>query len=135
MPTAGDRIREIREARGLTQDQLAEQTKISKSFLSEVENNRRNISSGNLLRIATLLGTSMDYLMRGETKEQARREPVIIPPELSQAAEELGLSYAGTLEILEAHNSVVARRSDKTTRRLSVTEWKEFYAAIKRVFG
>jgi hypothetical protein len=54
---------------------------------------------------------------------------------MSQAAEELGLSYAQTLETLEAHNSVVARRSSKDTKRLSVEEWKEFYRAIKRVFG
>jgi transcriptional regulator with XRE-family HTH domain len=135
VPTTGDRIREIREARGLTQDQLADDAKISKGFLSEVENNHRNISSGNLLRIANVLGASIDYLMRGETKEQIRREPVIVPQELSQAAEQLSLSYATTMEILEAHNSVVARRSDKATKRLSVAEWKEFYSAIKRVFG
>jgi transcriptional regulator with XRE-family HTH domain len=135
MPTTGDRIRAIRDARGLTQDQLAEDANISKSFLSEVENNHRNISSENLLRIANVLGASIDYLMRGETKEQIRREPVVIPPELSQAAEELGLSYQATLEILEAHNSVVARRSDKLTKRLSVAEWKELYTGIKRVYG
>src|SRR5580704_2247968 len=135
MPTTGDRIRAIRDARGLTQDQLAEDANISKSFFSEVENNHRNISSENLLRIANVLGASIDYLMRGETKEQIRREPVVIPPELSQAAEELGLSYQATLEILEAHNSVVARRSDKLTKRLSVAEWKELYTGIKRVYG
>lgn len=135
MATTGDRIREIREARGMTQEVLADSAKISKSFLSEVENNRRNISSENLLRIANVLGASVDYLLRGETKEQIRREPVIIPPELSQAAEELGLSYATTLEVLEAHDSVVARRSNKITKRLTVGEWKEFYGAIKRVFG
>ena len=135
MPTTGDRIRAIREARGITQDQLADDAKISKGFLSEVENNKRNISSENLLRIGNVLGASIDYLLRGETKEQTQRQPVVIPPELSQAAEELGLSYAQTLETLEAHNSVVARRSNKDTKRLSIEEWKEFYRAIKRVFG
>jgi transcriptional regulator with XRE-family HTH domain len=135
MATTGDRIRAIREARGKTQDQLADDAKISKGFLSEVENNKRNISSGNLLRLANVLGASVDYLLRGETKEQTHRQPVVIPPEMSQAAEELGLSYAQTLETLEAHNSVVARRSSKDTKRLSVEEWKEFYRAIKRVFG
>jgi transcriptional regulator with XRE-family HTH domain len=135
MPTTGDRIRAIREARGMTQDQLAADADISKGFLSEVENNKRNISSEDLLRIANVLGASVDYLLRGETKDQPRREPVIIPPELSQAAEELGLTYAQTLETLEAHNSVVARRSNRETKRLGVEEWKEFYRAIKRVFG
>ena len=135
MATTGDRIREIREARGMTQDQLAVQADISKGFLSDVENNKRNISSDNLLRIANVLGASVDYLLRGETKESLRRTPIVIPPELSQAAEEMGLSYAQTLETLEAHNSVVARRSNKDTKRLSIDEWKEFYKAIKRVFG
>jgi transcriptional regulator with XRE-family HTH domain len=119
----------------MTQDQLADEAKISKGFLSEVENNKRNISSENLLRIANVLGASVDYLLRGETKEQTQRQPVVIPPELSQAAGDLGLSYAETLETLEAHNSVIARRSNRDTKRLSVEEWKEFYRAIKRVFG
>lgn len=135
MATTGDRIREIREARGMTQDQLAVQADISKGFLSDVENNKRNISSDNLLKIANALGASVDYLLRGETKDSARRIPIVIPPELSQAAGEMGLSYTQTLETLEAHNSVVARRSSKDTKRLSVDEWKEFYKAIKRVFG
>jgi transcriptional regulator with XRE-family HTH domain len=135
MATTGDRIREIREARGMTQDQLAVQADISKGFLSDVENNKRNISSDNLLKIANALGASVDYLLRGETKDSARRAPIVIPPELSQAAGEMGLSYTQTLETLEAHNSVVARRSSKDTKRLSVDEWKEFYKAIKRVFG
>lgn len=135
MATTGDRIREIREARGMTQDQLAVQADISKGFLSDVENNKRNISSDNLLKIANALGASVDYLLRGETKDSGRRTPIVIPPELSQAAGEMGLSYTQTLETLEAHNSVVARRSSKDTKRLSVDEWKEFYKAIKRVFG
>lgn len=135
MATTGDRIREIRDARGLTQDKLAEKANISTGFLSDVENNKRNISSENLLKIANVLGASADYLLRGEVREPAQRKPVVIPPELSQAAEELGLRYTQTLETLEAHNSVVARRSNKELKRLSVEEWKEFYKAIKKVFG
>jgi transcriptional regulator with XRE-family HTH domain len=135
MANTGDRIQAIREKRGLTQDQLADKAKISTGFLSDVENGKRNVSSENLLKIANALGASVDYLLRGETRETIQRQPVIIPPELSEAAGDLGLSYAQTLETLEAHNSVVARRSTKETKRLSVEEWKEFYRAIKRVFG
>jgi transcriptional regulator with XRE-family HTH domain len=135
MANTGDRIRGIREKRGLTQDQLADKAKISTGFLSDVENGKRNVSSENLLKIANALGASADYLLRGETRETIQRQPVIIPPELSEAAGDLGLSYAQTLETLEAHNSVVARRSTKETKRLNVEEWKEFYRAIKRVFG
>jgi transcriptional regulator with XRE-family HTH domain len=135
MATTGDRIREIREKRKMTQDQLAEAADISKGFLSDVENGKRNIGSQGLLRIANSLGASIEYLLRGEVKEAGYQEPVIIPPELSQAAEELHLTYAETLEVLDAHRSVVARRSNKSFKEFKVDDWKRLYAAIKKVFG
>lgn len=135
MATTGDRIREIREAHGMTQDELAQRAGISKGFLSDVENNRRNISSEYLLRIANALGASVDYLLRGDAREPSRAEPVVIPPELSEVAEELNLSYADTLELLEAHRSVVARRSSKGTKRFTTDDWKQLHRAIKNVFG
>lgn len=135
MPTVGDRLREIRERRRITQEQLAVAADISKSFLSEVENNKRNISSQGLLRIAKVLGASVDYLLTGEAKEDRLKEPVVIPPELSRAADELHLSFNETVELLEAHRSVVSRRSNKTTKSFTVEDWKELYKAIKKVFG
>jgi transcriptional regulator with XRE-family HTH domain len=135
MPTVGNRIREIREEMEINQEQLAERAGLSKGFLSDVENGKRNIGSENLLKIANVLGASVDYLLRGEVTESASVEPVVIPPELSQAAEELDLSYAATIELLEAHRSVIARRSNKGLRRFSVDDWKELHKAIKKVFG
>lgn len=135
MPTVGDRIREIREEMQMNQEQLAERAGLSKGFLSDIENNKRNIGSENLLKIANVLGASVDYLLRGETAESGNTEPVVIPPELSQAAEELELSYAATVELLEAHRSVIARRSNKGLRKFSVEDWKKLHEAIKRVFG
>jgi len=135
MATTGERIKQIREKKGLTQDQLAEAAGISKGFLSDVENNNKNISSQALLRVANALGTSVDFLLQGATKESAEKEPVVIPPELSDAAEELKLSYAETLELLDAYKSVVARRSSKSQRQFSVDDWKNLHKAIKKVFG
>jgi transcriptional regulator with XRE-family HTH domain len=135
MPTVGDRIRAIREEMQMNQERLAERANLSKGFLSDVENNKRNISSENLLKIANVLGASVDFLLRGEVSETVSSEPVIIPPELSQAAEDLELSYAATVELLEAHRSVIARRSNKGLRRFSVDDWKELHKAIKKVFG
>lgn len=134
MPTAGDRIRELREKRKMTQEQLATAADMSKSFLSDVENNNRNVSSQTLLRIATVLDASVDYLLSGETPEVVRR-PVVIPPNLSQAAAELNLSYNRTLELLDAHDSVFARRSNKSRTEFTVDEWKKLYQALKKVFG
>jgi hypothetical protein len=87
------------------------------------------------LKIANVLGASVDFLLKGEVKEYIDDGPVVVPPELSKAAEELDLTYSQTLELLHAHNSVVAKRSNKTQRTLSVDDWKSFQEAIKEVFG
>lgn len=135
MSTVGDRIRIIRDDMQMNQDRLAELAGLSKGFLSDVENNKRNISSENLLKIANVLGASVDYLLRGDVAMPISAEPIVIPPELSQAAEELELSYAATIELLEAHRSVIARRSNKGLRKFTADDWKEFHRAIKKVFG
>lgn len=136
MPSIGDRIREIREARTLTQDQLAERSGISKGFLSDVENNKRNPSSEYVLKIANALGASIDYLLRGDEVAQASpRGPVTIPPELADAAVRLDLTYAQTVELLEAHKSVIARRSNKEIKRFESDDWVALHRAIKAVFG
>jgi transcriptional regulator with XRE-family HTH domain len=136
MPTVGDRVKEIREAKKWTQDQLATKSGVSKGFLSDIENNKRNPSSEYVLKIANALGASIDYLLRGdEPLPVSRREPTVIPQTLSSAAEQLSLSYADTVELLEAHRSVIARRSNKMIKPFEVKDWIELYRAIKKVFG
>ena len=56
-------IRVYREYRGLTQDQLAEQAKISKPFLSQIENAIRTPSLNTLKRLAEALRVDMDDLV------------------------------------------------------------------------
>jgi len=136
MPGVGDRIREIREAKKLTQDQLAGKAGISKGFLSEIENDKRNVSSEYLLRIANSLCASVDYLLRGTADvSNGNKEPTVIPSELSEAARTLKLSYAQTVELLEAHRSVVARRSMKQSKPFTSEDWIALHKAIKQVFG
>jgi transcriptional regulator with XRE-family HTH domain len=134
MPTVGERIREIREKRGMTQENLAKAAGLSKSFLSEVENDKSNISSQMLLRIANELGASMDYLLDGKVKEALEREPVVIPSALSEYAEKMNLTYAQTRELLDAHNSVIARRSSRSTKEFTIDDWRKLHVAIKKVF-
>jgi transcriptional regulator with XRE-family HTH domain len=135
MAQPGDRIKAAREKRNWTQEQLADAAGISKGFLSDIENDKRNISSESALKIADALGISLDYLLRGETGQRERdRQPVTIPSALSSVAEELGLSYSDTLTLLEAHEAVVARRSAKLLHPPSAEEWKRLYHAIRDVY-
>jgi transcriptional regulator with XRE-family HTH domain len=132
--TTGDRIRKIREHKNMTQDQLADKAGISKAYLSDVENNNKNISSKLLLQVANALGASVDYLLSGESKESRRKE-IVIPPALSETAEKLNLSYNETLDLLNAYNSVVARRSIKSQKEFLPSDWEKLHNAIKGVFG
>lgn len=135
MASVGERIRYVREQRRMTQERLAETTEISKGFLSDVENGKRNVSSDYLLRIADALGTSVDYLLKGDSAFVEVPKAVVIPPELSEAAHRLNLSYAETVELLNAHKSVVARRSNSDVRQFTVDDWISLHKALKGVFG
>lgn len=67
----GLRIKELRAAADLSQDDLAYAIDMSRSYLAEVETGKRNISLQNLERIARGLGVTLDeffdsgYFRRG----------------------------------------------------------------------
>ena len=60
----GRNIRRAREAVGLPQDELAHRAGIHVTYLSGVENGRRNITLSVVERIATALGTSEAHLLQ-----------------------------------------------------------------------
>jgi len=129
--TVGERIRFIRTSLGLTQDQLAERASISKSFLSEIENNKTRASGHNLLKIADALDTSLDFLMKGETQEVMEPRSIQIPKGLAELAEEQDLSYGTVITLLKAHNSLIAKRSPEKRTEWSKRDWIEFYENVK----
>ncbi len=59
----GKKIRDLRLRRGLTVQQLAEASQLSKGFISQVENNRTSPSLATLRDLASALSTSVAYLV------------------------------------------------------------------------
>lgn len=59
----GQKIKEIRQSKGLTQDNLAEMVSCNTSHISNIENNHTKVSLNVLLAIANSLNTSIDYLL------------------------------------------------------------------------
>jgi transcriptional regulator with XRE-family HTH domain len=51
----GQRIREIRESRGVSQEDFALETGLARSYFSGIERGRRNVAALNLMRIAESL--------------------------------------------------------------------------------
>ena len=60
----GDRIREVRKKRNLTQEQLAEKLGVTFTYVSELERNLKMPSMPLFIRLVEELDVSADYLLR-----------------------------------------------------------------------
>jgi transcriptional regulator with XRE-family HTH domain len=136
MSTFGERLSFVRTQKGLTLDQLALKAGISKSFLWEVEHDKSNISGERLLRVANVLGASLDFLLRGEPAPADYRPPTVeIPRALGELAEELNLTYGDTLAILGAYNGILYRRSAQPLPPMEKEDWRKLYEGVKHLLG
>lgn len=64
----GDKLKELRTKKGLTQVQVAKRIGVSKAVISSYEASGRSPSYGNLIKLAYLYNVSTDYLLGIETK-------------------------------------------------------------------
>src|SRR5262245_34235002 len=81
----GPRLREARRRKGLTIDRLAQETGLTKGFLSQVERDLANTSVSSLLRICEALGLRGGELFADEPEG----------PALVTAAERPSLEFGG----------------------------------------
>lgn len=133
MATVGERIKTRREELEWKQDDLATRAKISKSFLSDIENGKRNVGADKLLDIARALNLSLDYLMTGKSAEKAKttQQEVQIPNALAEFAADAGLSFRQVIALLEMQNQIIAHRSSTKKGDLEKIDWQKFYEAVK----
>ena len=59
-------LRNLRQARGISQERLAELAGLHRTYVSSVERGARNISIDNIARLAKALDVSPDKLLGGE---------------------------------------------------------------------
>jgi transcriptional regulator with XRE-family HTH domain len=133
----GQRVVALRNARGWKQEQLAERVGISKSFLSEIENDHALPGGEIVMGLAETLGTTTDYILRGprDAPDEVSLEPIAIPPELSALAEELNLSYSATRALLDARRYVLFRRGQGPVPKWNKDEWKKLHDKLKDYLG
>ena len=67
--TIGNRIKELREKKGMTQQQFAELLHVSREKVVKIENGTRGLQIHDIPLIADVLDTDCDYLIRGIKKE------------------------------------------------------------------
>lgn len=74
----GERIREARKEKALTQDALAKQAEISKNYIYLIESGRENPGKNAIRDIAKILGVAENWILTGENPKN--------PPENESAA-------------------------------------------------
>lgn len=73
----GLRLRELREAHGLTREQLAERADISVQFLADIETGRKGMTVQTLRKLVLVLHCSSDELLFGVPPQQASSSAVL----------------------------------------------------------
>ncbi len=64
--TFAQRLRQIRQIRGLSQEELADIAGLHRTYVGSVERSERNISIDNMERLATALEVDITELLRKE---------------------------------------------------------------------
>ncbi|WP_251387900.1 helix-turn-helix domain-containing protein [Mediterraneibacter agrestimuris] len=62
--TIGERIKSIRESKGMTQNTLADMIHVSPSYISRIENSSSNLSIAYVCTIADALGVTPQDILR-----------------------------------------------------------------------
>jgi HTH-type transcriptional regulator / antitoxin HipB len=76
METMGDRIRQLRKARNLTQEQFAKAVGVTKSAVSQWEDgSTKNLKLDTFLRVLETLGTDAEFLIFGPERGAAPKRP------------------------------------------------------------
>ncbi len=106
----GDRLRRLREDRGLSQRQLARSSNIDPSQVGRYEKGQILPAADTIITIAKVLQVSVDALLVGADQESAAAPPIRNLPlfERFRSAEKLGRKDQET--IMEVIDSVVTRR-------------------------
>jgi len=123
--TIGDCLRSVREQRGLTLDETAELSGISKSHLSRLESSERQPSVASLLALAAAFGVTVGTLF-GESSETT---PLLVCPPGAPRRESNGLTiavcsgYAGASMIDALRVSVPADRPAPAAATHAGEEW------------
>lgn len=73
----GEKLRKLRKARGLSQEQLANQLKVSRQSISKWEVGESTPDPDNLVALSDYYGVSLDYLLRDQEVPEASEKVMV----------------------------------------------------------
>ena len=114
----GDRIAQLRERKGMTQEELAGSIGITRAALSHYEKNRREPDYKTLSKIADYFKVSIDWIIRGNNLS-APNDPKYSSLELTLEEEyaKKGLSPETQRELLDVAVAAVEEARKKHNKR------------------
>ena len=68
----GDRVKELRNLKNLSQQELADKIKLSKSQMNRYENRGVQPPADVLNKLADILDTTVDFLINGDSNQKAK---------------------------------------------------------------
>lgn len=113
----GVRIRQLREKRGWSLTELAEQASVSRSYISQIESGKSIPTQEKILQLAEALGVLPSELL-GEAVEQTN-----IPSSLKE--------FAAGAKLESADIQMLAQIQYRGKRPDTPEEWKAIYSVIK----
>lgn len=139
--TLGEKLQRLRKARGLTQEQLAEQVSVSRQSLSGWENDTALPDTAHVIALAELFGVTTDYLLRADESGPVQPAPSVTVseearPRWRMSARELGarliVASAGVgLIVLRVLSSVYPAEVDITDELGRHVVYEGFYGFLQ----
>lgn len=127
MNGVGENIRILRKEQGLSLNQLAHQSKVSKAYLSQLENGASDRPSAEMLyNIAVTLGTSIGVLLGKKIIPSEQKGD--IPKSLAQAAVDFGIPENDVQRL-----AGLSMREGKKKGDYSKDDWRYLYDTLKRL--
>ena len=96
----GKRIKELRESREMTQEELAAEIDVSPRHISKVENGKGRFSYENVIAASRYFGVSCDYILCGS--ELGLPDPVLIEQTRSLRKDEIVYVQNAVINMLKA---------------------------------
>lgn len=96
MATFGERLKQLRNEKGLTLDELKDYLNTTKATLSRYENNKRDPKIDFATKVASYFNVSLDYVL-GVTDEKSSKAKHSIVKTKNDLSRELALKLANEL--------------------------------------
>ena len=68
----GKKLKELKAARGLTQEDIARELNVSPFTVQKWEQDKADPNTGTMIKLVELLGTSIDYMLGLSTKQTGK---------------------------------------------------------------